>query len=94
MCLCLGGGEAKFLFDTWTLLNIESIGKLVCLDLKTSYTTNCTCFADPIHVTIHFFLQFLFLLEQQESCPALHSIFLFCKFPGNYCTLACHNLHF
>ena len=36
-----------------------------------------TCFADPVHVSVHLPFQFLFLLEQKESGSTLHAIFLF-----------------
>ena len=36
-----------------------------------------TCFAYPVHVTVHLPFQLLFLLEQEESGSALHPVFLF-----------------
>ena len=42
-----------------------------------------TCFADPVHVPVHFSLQFLLLFEEQKSGSALHSVFLFGKLANN-----------
>ena len=38
-----------------------------------------TCFAYPIHVTVHLPFQFLFLLQKKETGSALHTILFFGK---------------
>ena len=46
--------------------------RLVC-----SCFANFTCFADPVHVAVHFPLQFLFFFEEEKSRPTLHAVFFF-----------------
>ena len=41
--------------------------------------TILTCFAYPVHVAVHLFLQLLLLLEEEEAGPALHSVLLLRK---------------
>ena len=36
-----------------------------------------TCFADPVHVAVHFPLQFLLFFEQKEARTTLHTVFFF-----------------
>ena len=47
------------------------------LSCHDDYRAWLTCFADPIHVSVHFSFQFLFLLEKKEAGSTLHAIFLF-----------------
>ena len=66
-------------FLAWTFLNLLA-HLCVHRQKKPKKRALLTCFADPIHVSVHFSFQFLFLLEKKEAGSTLHTIFFFGKF--------------
>ena len=73
----------------FSLLSLENIVKLRrrALILRFSWKflfffykdNRLTCFAYPIHVTVHLPFQLLFLLQKKETGSALHTILFFGK---------------
>ena len=57
------------------------IHSIVSLSPKGFVCVYClfTCFTDPVHVSVHFLLKLLFLLEQKKPCSTLNPILLLRK---------------